>query len=204
MLTEKQAAVIKKIASGMNVKTIAGEMKLSTKTVEFHKAAACRKLDLKSTAQIVHYGIARLGVPLLFAFLLLFSPAIKAANPSNLGNGTFAWDRSPDDLLNNGTIYRLYIGTNVTGGVLTSLTNAYTGTNVSVTLTNLAPAMWYLAVTASQGGLESAQSNILPYYVPAVPPRPPGKLFMIYMQATFNFTNFTDMGAFRGILNVYP
>lgn len=127
-----------------------------------------------------------------------------AANPVNLGNGTFGWDRSPDDFLTNGVVYRLYAGTNVTGGIINGLTNAYTGTNISVTLTNIAPGTWYFATTAVQGGIESDFSNVLPYFVPALKPRPPGKMFMIYTQATLNFTNWIDMGAFRAVLQTWP
>lgn len=140
----------------------------------------------------------------LITLLMLVAPLAFGANLTYLGNGTFGWDRSPDDLITNGVYYRLYAGTNLVAGSVNNLTNTYTGTNVTVTVTNLAPATWYFSVTATQGGLESTNSNVLPYFVPALPPRPPGKMFMIYLQSTLNFTNWENMGNFRAVLQTWP
>ncbi len=69
-LTERQEIVIKKLASGSNVKTVAQEMRIHPKTVDYHRSVAMRKLGLKSIVELAHFGIARLGVPLLFAMIL--------------------------------------------------------------------------------------------------------------------------------------
>ena len=56
-LTEREAAVIRLIASGYSNKEIAARLSLSVKTVEAHKANAMRKLDLTSRIDIVKYAI---------------------------------------------------------------------------------------------------------------------------------------------------
>lgn len=56
-LTEREAAVLRLIASGYSNKEIAAKLALSVKTVEAHKANAMRKLDLTSRIEIVKYAI---------------------------------------------------------------------------------------------------------------------------------------------------
>jgi len=200
MLSERQAEVIKRLAAGTNVKTIASDMKIGTKTVEFHRAAACRKLGLRSIVDIVHYGVARLGVPLMFALVILALPA-KGANLTNLGNVTLGWDRSPDDFLTNGVSYKILASTNAN---FSGASVAWTGTNTICTLTNIAPAVWYYEAMANQGGIDSDPSNVVVFYVPALKPRPPGKMFMVHLESTLDFTNWSDMGNFRAVLKTWP
>jgi len=56
-LTEREAAVLRLIASGYSNKEIAGRLSLSVKTVEAHKANAVRKLGLSGRIDIVKYAI---------------------------------------------------------------------------------------------------------------------------------------------------
>ena len=56
-LTDREAEVLKLIASGYGNKEIAGHLGLSAKTVEAHKANAMRKLDLHGRIDIVKYAI---------------------------------------------------------------------------------------------------------------------------------------------------
>jgi len=56
-LTEREAAVLRLIASGYSNKEIAARLSLSVKTIEAHKANAMRKLDLTGRIDIVKYAI---------------------------------------------------------------------------------------------------------------------------------------------------
>lgn len=56
-ITEREAEVLRLIASGYSNKEIAQQLDLSVKTVEAHKANAMRKLDLNSRIDIVQYAI---------------------------------------------------------------------------------------------------------------------------------------------------
>jgi len=56
-ITEREAEVLRLIASGYSNKEIAGRLSLSVKTVEAHKANAMRKLDLNGRIDIVKYAV---------------------------------------------------------------------------------------------------------------------------------------------------
>ena len=56
-ITEREAEVLRLVASGHSNKEIAQQLDLSVKTVEAHKANAMRKLDLNSRIDIVRYAI---------------------------------------------------------------------------------------------------------------------------------------------------
>ena len=56
-LTEREASVLRLIASGYSNKEIAARLDLSVKTVEAHKANAMRKLDMKGRIDIVKYSV---------------------------------------------------------------------------------------------------------------------------------------------------
>jgi DNA-binding NarL/FixJ family response regulator len=56
-LTDREADVLRLIASGYGNKEIAARLALSVKTVEAHKAKAMRKLDLRGRIEIVKYAI---------------------------------------------------------------------------------------------------------------------------------------------------
>tara|TARA_R110000868_G_scaffold341505_2_gene602366 strand:+ start:455 stop:892 length:438 start_codon:yes stop_codon:yes gene_type:complete len=134
---------------------------------------------------------------LLPILLLIGSVAAFAANPTNSAFIVLAWDRSPDDRLTNGISYRVYAGTNLVSGAVNSITNINSGTNISVTFTNMQPATWYFSATALQGGVESLPSNIAIYSIPSVRPRPPGSLATVFLELTLDLTSYTDVGMFR-------
>jgi two-component system response regulator NreC len=56
-VSEREAEVLRLIASGYSNKEIASQLDLSVKTVEAHKANAMRKLDLTGRIDIVKYAI---------------------------------------------------------------------------------------------------------------------------------------------------
>jgi DNA-binding NarL/FixJ family response regulator len=56
-LTDREAQVLRLIAIGYSNKEIAGQMSLSVKTIEAHKANAMRKLELSGRIDIVKYAV---------------------------------------------------------------------------------------------------------------------------------------------------
>jgi len=56
-ISEREAEVLRLIASGYSNKEIAGRLSLSVKTVEAHKANAMRKLGLNGRIDIVRYAL---------------------------------------------------------------------------------------------------------------------------------------------------
>jgi DNA-binding NarL/FixJ family response regulator len=56
-LSERESEVLRLIASGYSNKEIAGQLDLSVKTVEVHKANSMRKLGLTGRIDIVRYAI---------------------------------------------------------------------------------------------------------------------------------------------------
>ena len=56
-LTEREREILRLIAEGRRGREIAMMLGVSVKTVETHRAAGMRKLDLHSIAEVVHYAI---------------------------------------------------------------------------------------------------------------------------------------------------
>ena len=56
-LTPRQREVLRLVAEGHSAKQIAGILNISTKTVEFHKAAVMERLGVRSTAQLTRYAL---------------------------------------------------------------------------------------------------------------------------------------------------
>jgi len=108
------------------------------------------------------------------------------------------WDPSPSPLVTN---YCLYCATN--GLLGASLTNAVTtvnvGTNLTVTLNNIAAGDYQFAVTAWATGVESGPSNVLPVEIA----RPPANLQTLVLQVngTLSGTNWQTAGFFRLQIN---
>jgi DNA-binding NarL/FixJ family response regulator len=57
LLTSRQRQVLQLVAEGYTAKEIAGQLAISQKTVEFHKATIMEKLRLRSTAQLTRYAL---------------------------------------------------------------------------------------------------------------------------------------------------
>ena len=57
ILTPRERQIIQLIAEGHTNKQIANLLNLSLKTVETHRAAVMRKLNLSSSAELVRYAI---------------------------------------------------------------------------------------------------------------------------------------------------
>jgi DNA-binding NarL/FixJ family response regulator len=58
-LTTRQREVLQLLAEGHSVKEIAGLLKVSPRTVEFHKAQIMDQLNLHTTVELVKYAIAQ-------------------------------------------------------------------------------------------------------------------------------------------------
>ena len=56
-LTNRERGIVQLIAEGHTNKAIAIHLNISLKTVETHRAAVMRKLDLSSSADLVRYAI---------------------------------------------------------------------------------------------------------------------------------------------------
>jgi DNA-binding NarL/FixJ family response regulator len=56
-LTPRERGVVQLIAEGHSNKQIANVLNISLKTVETHRAAVMRKLNLSSSASLVRYAI---------------------------------------------------------------------------------------------------------------------------------------------------
>ncbi|MGH8627854.1 MAG: response regulator transcription factor, partial [Gammaproteobacteria bacterium] len=56
-LSEREEEVMRLIASGRSNKEIAAQIGISVKTIEYHKAQSMKKLDLRSRADIIRYGV---------------------------------------------------------------------------------------------------------------------------------------------------
>ncbi len=56
-LSARQREVLQLVAEGYSAKEIAGVLKISSKTVEFHKGLVMKKLDLHSVAELTRYAL---------------------------------------------------------------------------------------------------------------------------------------------------
>jgi len=56
-LSGRQREVLQLVAEGYSAKEIASVLKISSKTVEFHKGLVMKKLDLHSTAELTRYAL---------------------------------------------------------------------------------------------------------------------------------------------------
>jgi DNA-binding NarL/FixJ family response regulator len=57
-LTSRQREILQLVAEGFSAKEIAAQLKVSHRTVEFHKAKIMEQLDLHTTADLVKYAVA--------------------------------------------------------------------------------------------------------------------------------------------------
>lgn len=57
-LTTRQREILQLVAEGFSAKEIADQLKVSHRTVEFHKAKVMEQLNLHTTADLVKYAIA--------------------------------------------------------------------------------------------------------------------------------------------------
>jgi two-component system, NarL family, invasion response regulator UvrY len=57
LLSDREYQVLRMIASGRSVTQIATRLSLSTKTVSTYRARVLEKMQMKTTAELMHYGI---------------------------------------------------------------------------------------------------------------------------------------------------
>jgi len=60
VLTARQREVLQMIAEGKSSKQMANALKISSKTVEFHKAGIMDRLGLRTTAELTRYALSHL------------------------------------------------------------------------------------------------------------------------------------------------
>lgn len=58
-LTARQRQIVKLVARGLTGKEIAAVLRISPKTVEFHKARIVERLGVRSTAELIRYALRR-------------------------------------------------------------------------------------------------------------------------------------------------
>jgi DNA-binding NarL/FixJ family response regulator len=57
LLTERQIAIVKLLATGMSMKEVAVAMNLTPRTVAFHKYAAMRRINVTTSAELVRFAV---------------------------------------------------------------------------------------------------------------------------------------------------
>lgn len=58
-LTTRQREILQLVGEGFSAKAIAGQLKVSHRTIEFHKTKIMEQLDLHTTADLVKYAITQ-------------------------------------------------------------------------------------------------------------------------------------------------
>lgn len=58
-LTERERQILFRLAGGMSINNIAGELSISNKTVSTHKARLMEKMNFRSNAELVRYAVAQ-------------------------------------------------------------------------------------------------------------------------------------------------
>ena len=58
-LTPRQREVLQLVAEGKTIKEISAALRISPKTVEFHKNALMNEIGLRTTADLTRYAISR-------------------------------------------------------------------------------------------------------------------------------------------------
>ena len=56
-LSDREYQVLRMIASGLTVSQVAARLSLSVKTVSTYRARVLEKMNMKTTAELMHYGI---------------------------------------------------------------------------------------------------------------------------------------------------
>jgi len=56
-LSDREYQVLRMIASGLTVSQVATRLSLSVKTVSTYRARVLEKMNMKTTAELMHYGI---------------------------------------------------------------------------------------------------------------------------------------------------
>ena len=56
-LSDREYQVLRMIASGMTVSQIATRLSLSVKTVSTYRARVLEKMNMRTNAELMHYGI---------------------------------------------------------------------------------------------------------------------------------------------------
>jgi two-component system invasion response regulator UvrY len=59
VLSDREYQVLRMIASGLTVSQVAARLSLSVKTVSTYRARVLEKMHMKTTAELMHYGIQR-------------------------------------------------------------------------------------------------------------------------------------------------
>ena len=162
MMTTQQTKVLAGIATGQNIKTIADDLGVSPKTVEYHWGNLKSLLRVQNYVEATHYAIARKLVPLLFSLLLTI--------PARASTVNLAWDASPDAGVTN---YVIYMGTNIlTATNLSTAIKFSAGTNLTAQINFSTWGTTSFTCAAQANGAESTICNVITMTVA----RPPANL----------------------------
>ena len=166
-LSKQQIRVLKLTGDALNTKEIAMKMKLSHKSVEYHRSKLYQIFPkFQSPIKLARLAIAS-GLSSLCLMCMAAGaqqPFLVVSNPAPVVQ--LAWNPSTASGVTN---YTVYFG--VGSGQYTNKTLVGSITNAAITL----PARgvtFYFAATATAGGLESLFSNEV-NYTPPNPPAPP-------------------------------
>lgn len=163
-LTERQAEIASLYADGQNTKQIARLLKISPKTVEYHRSKIYMRLNIDNLVSLTRWAI-KAGLSTLACLAMTSAAAQPFLVPSNPPPVVqLAWG-----IVGPATNYNLYYG--VVSGGYTNKTPVGPVLNANLTL----PARgvkFFFAVTAQANGLESPFSNEVTYTAPAPPPPP--------------------------------
>ncbi|MCW5554490.1 MAG: fibronectin type III domain-containing protein [Verrucomicrobiae bacterium] len=117
---------------------------------------------------------------------------LASASVAHSGSLTLAWDPSPTP----GVTYRIYAHTTPIGtNLVDTVVKLDAGTNLTASVSNLAPGQWHFVATAVKAGIESEPSNELVTEVPAKPANM--RTVTLQWNATVSGTNWLDAGFFR-------
>lgn len=168
-LTPKQLEVLGLIGDGHCTKEIAKKMKISDKTVEYHRGAIVRKFPKLDT----QLKLARLAIAFGLSTLCLILCALPLKAAGQTANIALIWDNPGPGY--SGLVYRVYYTTNIAvptnqWPLLATITNATPingGAQLSWT-NSMTPGVYFFTMTSSNLWGTSFFSQAA-----ATPPAPP-------------------------------
>ena len=138
--------------------------------------------DMKTSTQLKFCIIAFILVCMMSSSWLCHGQTVK-----------LAWDASGT---NQPITYVLYASTTSLSDatISTATTNVPTGTNITVTISDILAGHWWFGVAARDtNGLQSVLSNVLQVEVP----KPPLNMRTVVLQYSGMLSNFYDVGFFK-------
>jgi DNA-binding CsgD family transcriptional regulator len=190
-LTNRQAEIIELYADGLPTKMIAQCLRVSPKTVEFHRAQIYMKLKVNNLVRLTKWAI-RAGLSGLACVAIAAAAQVPFLAPTNPAPEVqLAWTPSASTGITN---YFMYLG--VGSGQYTNKIALGNVTNATVTLPSRGVPFFFAVTAMASNGLESVFSNEITYTAPN-PPAPPAMkpLVVLVVQSSPTSTGaFADAG----------